>query len=243
MAGLQTYRAKRNFDVTAEPRGRVAPRKSRQLRFVIQRHAATRLHFDLRLELDGVYKSWAITKVPSPDPATKRLAVEVEDHPLEYGKFEGTIPKGQYGGGTVQLWDRGTWKPKSDNPQQDLAKGALKFELVGKRMHGGWALIRMRDDPRTRTSQPRHNWLLIKERDEAAHPGDPEALSSEDTSVATGRTLDEIASSKRSRVWNSNRPDGGDSAHRVGVRATSTAKVKKNRRTAVKKRQNRKTAH
>lgn len=243
MAGLQTYRAKRNFDVTAEPRGRVAPRKSRQLRFVIQRHAATRLHFDLRLELDGVYKSWAITKVPSPDPATKRLAVEVEDHPLEYGKFEGTIPKGQYGGGTVQLWDRGTWKPKSDNPQQDLAKGALKFELVGKRMHGAWALIRMRDDPRTRTSQPRHNWLLIKERDEAARPGDPEALSSEDTSVATGRTLDEIASSKRSRVWNSNRPDGGDSAHRVSVRATSTGEVKKNRGTAVKERQNRKTAH
>src|SRR5690242_14454668 len=148
MAGLQTYRAKRDFGVTAEPRGRVAQRKSTGLRFVIQRHAATRLHFDLRLELDGVYKSWAVTKVPSLDPATKRLAVEVEDHPLEYGTFEGTIPKGQYGGGTVQLWDRGAWKPKSDNPQRDLEKGMIKFELQGKRMHGGWALIRMRDDPR-----------------------------------------------------------------------------------------------
>jgi len=243
MAGLQTYRAKRDFDVTAEPRGRVAARKSGQLRFVIQRHAATRLHFDLRLELGGVYKSWAVTKVPSLDPATKRLAVEVEDHPLEYGKFEGTIPKGQYGGGTVQLWDRGTWKPKSDDPQRDIAKGMLKFELSGKRMHGGWALIRLRDDPRNRTARPRHNWLLVKERDEDAHPGDPEALSSEDTSVSTGRTLDEIASSKRSRVWNSNRADGGDSAERRNVRAASNARLKKNRRPSVRKKQDRKIAH
>ncbi len=242
MAGLQTYRAKRDFGVTAEPRGRVAPRKSGQLHFVIQRHAATRLHFDLRLELDGVYKSWAVTKVPSLDPATKRLAVEVEDHPLEYGTFEGTIPKGQYGGGTVQLWDRGTWKPKSDNPQRDLAKGHLKFELSGKRMHGGWALIRMRDDPRKRTTKPRHNWLLVKERDEDAHPGDPEALSSEDTSVTTGRTLDEIASSKRSRVWHSNRANGGESAQR-SARAPTSGQLKKKRRTALSKKQSRKSAH
>jgi bifunctional non-homologous end joining protein LigD len=155
MAGLQTYRAKRDFGVTAEPRGHVARGKARQLRFVIQRHAATRLHYDLRLELDGVYKSWAITKVPSLDPATKRLAVEVEDHPLEYGSFEGTIPKGQYGGGTVQLWDRGTWKSKSDDPQRDLANGMLKFEISGTRMHGGWALIRMRDEERRSPRQPR----------------------------------------------------------------------------------------
>lgn len=241
MAGLQTYRARRDFGVTAEPRGRVAQRKASRLRFVIQRHAATRLHFDLRLELDGVYKSWAVTKVPSLDPATKRLAVEVEDHPLDYGTFEGTIPKGQYGGGTVQLWDHGTWKPKSDNPQRDLAKGMLKFELSGKRMHGGWALIRMRDDPRKRTSKPRHNWLLVKERDDEAHPGDPEALSSEDTSVTTGRTLDEIASSKRSRVWHSNRTNGEDSAQR-GVRAPAKSGVKKNRRPAARKKPGRKTA-
>ena len=241
MAGLRTYRAKRDFDVTAEPRGRVAPRKAGQLHFVIQRHAATRLHFDLRLELDGVYKSWAVTKVPSLDPATKRLAVEVEDHPLEYGSFEGTIPKGQYGGGTVQLWDRGTWKPKSDNPQRDLARGQLKFELSGKRMHGGWALIRMRDDPRKRTSKPRHNWLLVKERDDEAHPGDSEALSAEDTSVSTGRTLEEIASSKRSRVWHSNRANGEDSARR-SLRAAPNGKLKKKRLPAARKKQSRKTA-
>src|SRR5882762_1052826 len=170
MAGLETYRAKRNFGVTAEPRGRVAREKSKALRFVIQRHAATRLHYDLRLELDGVYKSWAVTKVPALDPATKRLAVEVEDHPLEYGTFEGTIPQGQYGGGTVQLWDNGTWTPQSDDPRGDLAKGQLKIVLEGKRMHGRWALIRLRDDKPKLGRKVRHNWLLIKEKDEFALP-------------------------------------------------------------------------
>ena len=126
MAQLRTYRAKRDFAKTAEPRGRVGPGRSKSLRFVIQRHDATRLHYDLRLELDGVYKSWAVTKVPSLDPATKRLAVEVEDHPLDYGTFEGTIPEGEYGGGTVQLWDRGAWRPKGD-PEADLEKGRLTF--------------------------------------------------------------------------------------------------------------------
>lgn len=240
MAGLQTYRAKRNFGVTEEPRGRVGRRKSGQLRFVIQRHAATRLHFDLRLELDGVYKSWAVTKVPSLDPATKRLAVEVEDHPLDYGTFEGTIPKGQYGGGTVQLWDRGSWTPKSDDPQRDLAEGHLKFTLDGKRMHGSWALIRMRDDPDRRGGHARHNWLLVKERDEEAHPGDPDALLSEDTSVSTGRTLEEIASSKRSRVWHSNR--AGGSADDGAKAVTRTAAVKKKRSPAPAAR-SRKAAH
>ena len=242
MAGLQTYRAKRDFGVTAEPRGHVARRKAAELRFVIQRHAATRLHFDLRLELDGVYKSWAVTKVPSLDPATKRLAVEVEDHPLEYGTFEGTIPKGQYGGGTVQLWDRGTWTPKSDNPQRDLAKGMLKFEIEGKRMHGGWALIRMRDDPRSRTRKARHNWLLVKERDEAAHPGDPEALAVEDTSVTSGRTLDEIASSKKSRVWNSNR-NGSGSGNGAAARPKTAAGLKKKPRSATLAKRTQKNPH
>jgi bifunctional non-homologous end joining protein LigD len=242
MAGLQTYRAKRNFGVTAEPRGHVARRKATELRFVIQRHAATRLHFDLRLELDGVYKSWAVTKVPSLDPATKRLAVEVEDHPLEYGTFEGTIPKGQYGGGTVQLWDRGAWKPKSDNPQRDIERGMLKFELEGKRMHGGWALIRMRDDPRSRTRQTRHNWLLVKERDDAAQPGDPEALASEDTSVTSGRTLEQIASSKKSRVWNSNR-NGSDSGNGAAPRPNTSDGVKKKRKSAAPAKRARKTPH
>ncbi len=231
MPGLQTYRAKRDFGVTKEPRGRVASRRTTGLRFVIQRHAATRLHYDLRLELDGVYKSWAVTKVPSLDPATKRLAVEVEDHPLDYGTFEGTIPKGQYGGGTVQMWDRGKWQPKSDDPRRDLEKGMLKFELHGKRMHGSWALIRLRPEETKRTRQPRHNWLLVKERDDAAHPGDPDALLSEDTSVVTGRTLEEIASSKRSRVWNSNRPPKSDSGNGASRRSIVSLSVKKNRRT------------
>ncbi len=211
MAGLETYRAKRNFGITAEPRGRVAREKSKALRFVIQRHAATRLHYDLRLELDGVYKSWAVTKVPALDPATKRLAVEVEDHPLEYGTFEGTIPQGQYGGGTVQLWDYGTWTPQSDDPRGDLARGQLKFEMHGKRMQGRWALIRLRDDKTKLGRKTRHNWLLIKEKDDFALPGEPDALLAADTSVTTGRTLEEIASSKKSKVWQSSRKKDGSS--------------------------------
>jgi bifunctional non-homologous end joining protein LigD len=204
MAQLRTYRAKRDFTKTREPRGRVGPGRSKSLKFVIQRHDATRLHYDLRLELDGVYKSWAVTKVPSLDPATKRLAVEVEDHPLDYGTFEGTIPEGEYGGGTVQLWDRGSWRPKGE-PEADLKRGRLTFELDGERMHGDWALIRMRADKARPGRNVRNNWLLIKERDEAAQPGEPDALLSEDTSVKTGRTLDEIAGSKRSKVWHSSR--------------------------------------
>ena len=227
MAGLDTYRAKRNFKLTAEPRGRVARSKAKVLRFVIQRHAATRLHYDFRLELSGVLKSWAVTKVPALDPATKRLAVEVEDHPLDYGSFEGTIPQGQYGGGTVQLWDQGTWTPQSDDPEGDLKKGHLKFQLEGERLHGGWALIRMRDDPAKRGRSSRHNWLLIKEKDEAALPGEPDALLAEDTSVTTGRTLEEIAASKKSRVWHSNR-DGGNGGEVKSARgASKTAAVKK----------------
>src|ERR1700742_3685938 len=135
MADLDLYRAKRDFKKTAEPRGRVSRAGGvRTLRFVIQRHDATRLHFDLRLELDGVYKSWAVTKVPSLDPATKRLAVEVEDHPIDYGTFGGTIPPGEYGGGTVQLWDNGTWTPQSGDPERDLKRGNMKVCFDGKRM-------------------------------------------------------------------------------------------------------------
>jgi len=207
MARLTDYNRKRNFSVTSEPKGKVDKGHGRALRFVIQRHAATRLHYDLRLELNGVYKSWAVTKVPSPDPATKRLAVEVEDHPIDYGTFEGTIPKGEYGGGTVQLWDRGIWQPQSTNsPQEDLNKGHLKVLFDGKRMHGGWALIRLRDRGEGRRRSSRHNWLLIKENDGAARPGEPDVLLSEVTSVKTGRTLEEIAAKSR-KVWNSNRSD------------------------------------
>ncbi len=207
MARLSTYHAKRDFARTPEPRGRVGRGTRKALRFVVQRHDATRLHYDFRIELDGVYKSWAVTKTPSLDPAVKRLAVQVEDHPLDYGTFEGTIPKGQYGGGTVQLWDRGTWKPQSDTPERDLAAGHLKMVLDGERMKGKWALIRLRDKD-VRPGRPvRHNWLLIKEVDAEADRAHPDALEKEITSVKSGRTLDEIASKSRA-VWNSNREDG-----------------------------------
>ncbi len=193
---LSTYRAKRDFRQTAEPRGartgRARSSDTRpRLRYVIQKHAATRLHYDLRLELDGVFKSWAVTRGPSLDPADKRLAVEVEDHPLEYGDFEGTIPKGQYGGGTVQLWDRGYWSPvEGENPQAALKAGDLKFTLEGTRLHGSWVLVRMRHD---RTNSKRTNWLLIKHRDEAADPAAAAGLLEEDRSVASGRRMAAIA--------------------------------------------------
>ncbi len=226
MARLSTYHAKRDFGITSEPKGRVG-KSSKTRRFVIQRHDATRLHYDLRLELDGVYKSWAVTKVPSTDPATKRLAVEVEDHPLDYGTFEGTIPEGQYGGGTVQLWDFGTWSPQSQRPaDEDLEEGHLKFELDGKRMHGGWALIRLRDRDVKPGRKVRHNWLLIKEKDAFATPGNEDKLAKEVTSAKTGRTLEEIASKSR-KVWNSNRAEKRAPAKSVAKRATPARSKKK----------------
>src|ERR1700709_707149 len=191
---LTTYRQKRDFEKTAEPSGkaRVAPSKLR--RFVIQKHAATRLHYDFRLEFDGVFKSWAVTRGPSLDPHEKRLAVEVEDHPLDYGDFEGTIPKGQYGGGTGQLWDRGYWEPEGGKTaEQGLADGDLKFTLDGDRLHGSWVLVRMKWD---RTGGKRTNWLLIKHRDDFAIEGDADAVLAEDRSVASGRGMDEIAAGK-----------------------------------------------
>ncbi len=206
MAKLDLYHQKRDFKVTSEPRGKVVRGKAAKRKFVIQRHDATRLHYDFRLELDGVYKSWAVTKTPSLDPATKRLAVEVEDHPIDYGTFEGVIPAGEYGGGTVQLWDRGTWMPQGDNPQRELEKGQLKIVLDGERMQGKWALIRLKDDKPRFGRKVRHNWLLIKEKDDIARPGEPETLAGEVTSVKTGRTLEEIAANTRKRVWHSNRP-------------------------------------
>ena len=205
MAHLSDYNKKRDFRITREPPGRVTNVLGKVRRFVIQRHAATRLHYDLRLELDGVYKSWAVTKTPSLDPAVKRLAVEVEDHPIEYGKFEGTIPEGQYGGGTVQLWDNGHWASQGDHPERDLADGHLKFVMAGERMEGNWALVRMRDDHAKFGKEVRHNWLLIKEIDDYAKRGAAgDALTKAVTSVKTGRTLDEIAA-KSKKVWNSNR--------------------------------------
>ncbi|SDN68154.1 DNA ligase D [Afipia sp. GAS231] len=188
---LSTYRKKRDFEKTAEPSGDVKVAPSRQRRFVIQKHDATRLHYDLRLEFDGVFKSWAVTRGPSIDPHDKRLAVEVEDHPLDYGDFEGTIPDSEYGGGTVQLWDRGTWD--SDDPERGFRKGDLKFTLHGDKLHGSWVLVRMKGD---RYGGKRTNWLLIKHRDEFAQDGEGESILEEDRSVASGRSMAQIAEGK-----------------------------------------------
>jgi bifunctional non-homologous end joining protein LigD len=197
---LDVYRKKRKFGVTPEPRGRKEKRAG--FRYVIQKHAARRLHYDLRLELDGVMKSWAVTRGPSLDPGEKRLAVHVEDHPVEYNTFEGTIPQGEYGGGTVMIWDRGHWAPEGD-PHKGLAKGHLTFDLDGEKLHGRWHLVRLRARPKER----RDNWLLIKSKDEAARgPRGKDILDEEPLSVATGRSIDEIAEGKgKKRVWHSNR--------------------------------------
>jgi bifunctional non-homologous end joining protein LigD len=197
---LKTYRTKRNFAVTPEPRGVTAKKAGHQ--YVIQKHAATRLHYDLRLELEGVMKSWAVTRGPSLVPGEKRLAVQVEDHPVEYNKFEGTIPKGQYGGGTVMIWDRGSWSPEGD-PHYGLDKGHLEFTLDGEKLHGGWHLVRIRGRP----GEKKTNWLLIKAHDAAERTErDPDILEEKPDSVASGRSMPEIAEGKgRARVWHSNR--------------------------------------
>ena len=199
---LEEYRRKRDFRKTPEPAGKLPAHKkaAAPLVFVIQEHKARRLHFDFRLELDGVLKSWAVPKGPSLDPAEKRLAVEVEDHPLDYGGFEGVIPEGQYGGGTVLLWDRGTWIPADPDPAMAFAKGMLKFELRGEKLHGNWALVRMGGKA---AGERRPNWLLVKERDEAAVPQSGDAVVMDNPlSVETGRSLEAIAED-RDRVWES----------------------------------------
>jgi bifunctional non-homologous end joining protein LigD len=191
---LTTYRAKRDFGKTAEPSGKQKVARAPRRRFVIQKHAASRLHYDLRLEWEGVFKSWAVTRGPSLDPRDKRLAVEVEDHPLEYGDFEGTIPEGQYGGGTVMLWDRGYWDGK--DVERGLKKGQLKFTLRGKKLKGGWVLVRMRPG---RTAGKRTNWLWIKHRDDAAREAKANDILGQDRSVASGRSMDQIAAGKGRR--------------------------------------------
>ena len=215
---LEIYRSKRNFRMTPEPRGRIAPGRRRELRFVIQKHAARRLHYDFRLELDGVLLSWAVPKGPSLDPDVKRLAMHVEDHPLEYGAFEGVIPPKQYGSGTVLLWDRGTWRPKED-PGAGYRKGKLKFELHGEKLRGGWTLVRSRGGG----YGGKDGWLLIKEDDEFARPASDVAIVEDQAaSVASGRTLEEIAADA-DRVWQS------DQSVKENVKAGALRPVKSRR--------------
>ncbi|CAN7728430.1 DNA ligase D [Bradyrhizobium sp. LjRoot220] len=240
LRNLSTYRKKRDFEKTDEPSGDVKVAPSKQRRFVIQKHDATRLHYDLRLEFDGVFKSWAVTRGPSLDPHDKRLAVEVEDHPLDYGDFEGAIPDDQYGGGTVLLWDRGYWE--SDDPERGFKKGDLKFTLHGEKLHGSWVLVRMKGD---RYGGKRTNWLLIKHRDEFVKQGDANDILDEDRSVASGRSMDQIAKgkgrapkpfmlakgdkTKADAVWQSNRGEAAEARAKGKSSIAQGAPVAKSR--------------
>ena len=198
-APLAEYNAKRDFSRTAEPAGKVPRSRGKTLHFVIQKHAASHLHYDFRLELDGVMKSWAVPKGPSLDPTVRRLAMEVEDHPISYNTFEGTIPRGEYGGGTVMLWDRGTYEADDGGGAESLRrgyeKGELRIVMHGKRLRGGFVLARLR-----RPGRPQ--WLLIKRRDDYAD-ADRDITAEETTSVVSRRTMEQIAAGRR--VWHSNR--------------------------------------
>jgi bifunctional non-homologous end joining protein LigD len=184
---LEKYRKKRNFGVSPEPRGRTAAKHKKDLLYVIQKHRASQLHYDFRLEANGVLLSWAIPKGPSLDPSVKRLAMQVEDHPIEYGGFEGVIPAGEYGGGTVMLWDRGTWTPEEDDVEAAVRKGSLKFTLNGKKLRGSWALVRTN----AYGGRGRSSWLLIKHRDQFASKKD--ITVEKPRSVLSGELLAEIA--------------------------------------------------
>src|ERR1700734_779038 len=221
---LARYQSMRDFSATAEPRGderKLSPKRTdTKLPFVVQKHAATRLHYDFRLGWDGVLKSWAVTKGPSYNPSDKRLAVQVEDHPWDYRDFEGTIPKGQYGGGTVMVWDKGDWTPLAD-VDQGLKDGHLKFELHGKKLKGLWVLVRMHG--RAGGSGGKENWLLIKEKDDFVRGNSDKAIIDEaPDSAATGRSMEEIANSN-GRVWQSNRREG--SAEKESARPAKREKA------------------
>ena len=222
---LAEYKAKRDFGKTPEPGAKRSRVKGNS--FVFQQHAARRTHFDFRLEHDGVLKSWAVTRGPSLDPSQKRLAVMTEDHPLEYGGFEGVIPKGEYGGGPVMIWDEGTWEPL-DDPDEGLRKGDLKFRLHGHRLNGDFVLVRMK--PR-KEDRGRQNWLLIKKRDDYAGAGD-EPTQEFDTSVKTGRTMEQIEHGD-SAVWTSNKAQKKTSAR--PKKRTATAKKPAAKRRPAKK--------
>jgi bifunctional non-homologous end joining protein LigD len=236
---LTEYRRKRDFKKTAEPAGggksTGGKKDAKKLEFVIQKHAARNLHYDLRLELDGVMKSWAVPKGPSADPAVKRLAMQVEDHPMEYNSFEGTIPAGEYGGGTVMLWDQGWYEPEKgegeDGVREGYKKGDLKIIFHGKRMKGSWVLVRTRGWG----SQSKPSWLLIKHRDNYVEPDDS-LVEKHMTSIVTKRTMEQIGGSTKSRVWHSNRSeDDEDSATAAPRKTKSVAEVRAAKAKAAKK--------
>ncbi len=213
--GLERYHERRDFERTPEPFGAV-PGAGAGNSFVIQKHAARRLHYDFRLELDGVLLSWAVPKGPSLDPSTRRLAMRTEDHPLDYAEFEGIIPKGEYGGGTVIVWDRGSWRPLGD-PREGLQRGRLTFELVGEKLRGVWHLVK--------TGGEDNSWLLIKSsRDQAVQRADSEIVEKAPASVLSGRTLEQVEDAPE-RVWHSERGDGGGGEWTPPVRLTSPNKV------------------
>jgi bifunctional non-homologous end joining protein LigD len=187
--GLKEYREKRDFDLSPEPAGKHDPKKKKgpELAYVIQKHRATSLHYDFRLEWDGTLISWAVPKGPSLDPSVKRLAMKVEDHPIEYADFEGVIPKGEYGGGTVMIWDKGTWQPDEADASSGLQRGDLKFTLFGKKLRGSWVLVRTRGYG----GKSENSWLLIKHRDQYASTEDITVQAPK--SVVTHRLLAKIA--------------------------------------------------
>lgn len=196
---IARYNRKRDFEQTPEPEGKVVKRAGPSLRFVIQKHRATALHYDFRLEAGGVLKSWAVPKGPSLDPADKRLAMQVEDHPLAYGTFEGIIPKGNYGAGEVIVWDRGTYRPVNNtDPVKAIGSGEIKFVLRGKKLRGGFTLVKMRARDGADNA-----WLLIKERDE--YVDRRWRANAHEESVKSGRTLADIKKATRPRRWTSNR--------------------------------------
>ncbi len=223
---LEDYRRKRRFGVTTEPKGAAKPRKrTTKLRFVVQKHRAGHLHYDLRLAWDGVLLSWAVPKGPSLDPRVKRLAVRVEDHPIEYAGFEGVIPAGEYGGGTVMLWDRGTWSPAEPDVATSLAQGELAFSLAGEKLAGAWVLVRTRGDAGGKS------WLLIKRRDQAASTRD--VAHEEPRSVVSDRLLAEIAFEEGGDVPTAVTADPPD-AVRAALGDPRTAQRKRKRAPAVR---------
>ncbi len=207
---LEQYNRKRNFASTPEPKGKVAAKA--QYRFVVQKHRASHLHYDFRLEMEGVLKSWAVPKGPSLDPSQKRLAMQVEDHPVSYFDFEGSIPEGNYGAGTVMVWDIGTWEPLGD-PREMLEKGDFKFRLHGEKLNGDFVLAKMHA---WRAGSKGNEWLLIKKKDEFAKPSfDIDKL---DYSVLTHRTLDKIAADSGSAEWESNKAAKPRRTHKTAIR-------------------------